>query len=273
MSTFRDLHRSGCFVMPNPWDIGSAVQLAALGFPALATSSAGFAFTRGLPDTPASLSVDEVLAHVREIVTATQLPVSADFQAAYADDAVGVEANVKRCIETGVAGLSLEDATGQRSAPLFDVAEAVERVAAARAAIDSSGRDVVLTARAECYLVGHDDPLAESIRRLRAYADAGADVLYAPGLPDADAIRSVIEAVAPKPVNVLVSRDLRLRVSDLAKLGARRISVGSALARVAWTALRNAATAIANDGSFDAFADLLGTGELSTMFEERATWS
>jgi 2-methylisocitrate lyase-like PEP mutase family enzyme len=268
MSTFRELHRSGCFVMPNPWDPGSAIQLAALGFPALATSSAGYAFTRGLPDTPEALGLDAVLAHVREIVSATPLPVSADFQAGYAADSRGVALSVQRCIETGVAGLSIEDATGDRTSPLFDVAQATERVSSARAAIDASGRDVVLTARAECHLVGHPDALSESIRRLRAYADAGADVLYAPGLSDASAIREVVDAVAPKPVNVLVGRDMRLRVSELAALGVRRISVGSALARVAWTAFRQAAKALAENGTFDDFAELLGTGELSALYEE-----
>jgi 2-methylisocitrate lyase-like PEP mutase family enzyme len=268
MSTFRELHRSGCFVMPNPWDPGSAVQLAALGFPALATSSAGYAFTRGLPDTPQALGLDDVLGHVREIVSATPLPVSADFQAGYAADSRGVELSVRRCIETGVAGLSIEDATGDRTSPLFDVAEASERVSSARAAIEASGRDVVLTARAECHLVGHPDPLAESIRRLRAYADAGADVLYAPGLSDARAIREVVDAVAPKPVNVLVGRDMRLSVSELGALGVRRVSVGSALARVAWTAFRRAAKSLAENGTFDDFAALVGTGELSALFEE-----
>lgn len=268
MSTFRELHQSGCFVIPNPWDVGSAIQLAALGFPALATSSAGYAFTRGLPDSPQALGLDDVLAHVREIVSATQLPVSADFQAGYAEDSRGIEASVRRCIETGVAGFSIEDATGHAAAPLFDVSQAAERVAAARAAIDTSGRDVMLTARAECHLVGHPDALQESIRRLRAYADAGADVLFAPGLPDAHAIREVVAAVAPKPVNVLIGKSMGLRVSELAALGVRRISVGSALSRVAWTAFRHAAKALAEHGRFDDFAGLVGTGELSALFEE-----
>jgi len=253
-------------VIPNPWDHGSAVHLAQLGFGALATTSAGLAFSHGLPDTMNALSRDRVLDHIREIVEATDLPVNADFQSGYSDDAEGVARNVQRCVATGVAGLSIEDSSGDAEQPLYELDHAVDRIRAARAAIDELGADVVLTARAECHLVAHPQPLEESIRRLRAYADAGADVLFAPGLRDRSAIRAVIEAVAPKPVNVLVAANVGLRVSDLAELGARRVSVGSALARVAWTAFMRAARSIAEDGDFTAFEGIAGTGELSDMF-------
>ena len=238
-ATFRRLHESGCFAIPNPWDVGTARALAQLGFDALATTSAGFSFGRGLPDDPAALGVDAVLGHVADIVAATGLPVNADFQSGYAPDPEGVAANVRRCVETGVAGLSIEDARGDASgagSPLYDRAEAVERVRAARAAIDDTGSGVLLTARAECFLVGHPDPLVESIARLQSYAEAGADVLYAPGVREPDDIRAIVEAVSPRPVNVLMAADTGLRVADLADLGVRRVSVGSALSRVAWGA-------------------------------------
>jgi 2-methylisocitrate lyase-like PEP mutase family enzyme len=263
VATFRRLHERGCFVMPNPWDRGSAVYLARLGFPALATSSAGFAFTRALPDSPLALSRDAVLAHVADIVESTPLPVNADFQSGYGEGPEEVAESVTLCVRAGVAGLSIEDATGDDARPLYDVARAVERVRAARRAIDDSGTGVLLTARAECFLVGHADPLAESIRRLQAYAEAGADVLYAPGVGDRDSIRAVIGAVAPKPVNVLVSGRTDLRVADLADLGVRRISVGSALARCAWTGFAAAARAIAESGDFSRFEGLLSTADVS----------
>ena len=242
--------------------------LEALGFPALATTSAGFGFTRALPDVPGALSVDAVLEHVAELVAAATVPVSADFQNGYARDEEGVAANVRRCVETGVAGLSIEDTGERRDAPLFELAEAVERVRAARAAIDASGADAILTARAECFLVDHPDPLRESIRRLQAYAEAGADVLYAPGLRDRDDIRAVVEAVHPKPVNVLMSANIGLRVGDLAELGVRRVSVGSALARAAWGAFLRAAREIAHEGRFACFDAAASFADVHAVFGE-----
>jgi 2-methylisocitrate lyase-like PEP mutase family enzyme len=266
-AAFRALHDEGCFVMPNPWDVGTARALARLGFPALATTSAGLAFSRGLPDTPDALHVADVLDHVAEIAGATDLPVNADFQAGYAQDADGVSIHVARCVQTGVAGVSIEDAVAGRAEPLYPVEEAVARLRAAREAIDASGADVLLTGRAECFLVGHPDPLREAVRRLVAYADAGADVLYAPGLRTADEIRAVVEAVAPKPVNVLMAAG-GLRVADLAALGVRRVSVGSALARTAWGAFLRAARTIAMDGSFAGLEGAAPLPELSEMFEQ-----
>jgi 2-methylisocitrate lyase-like PEP mutase family enzyme len=268
-STFRALHDSGCFIIPNPWDIGSALYLQQLGFRALATTSAGFAFSRGLPDTVDALSLHRVLEHLAEIVTATNLPVHADFQSGYATDPEGVAASVRRCIQTGVAGLSIEDSTGDAARPLFELPQALERLHAARAAIDASGADVLLTARAECYLVGHPEPRRESIRRLRAYAAAGADVLFAPGPRDAEDIRAIVEAVAPKPVNVLMSADAGLRVADLAALGVRRISVGSALARTAWGGFMRAARRLVSEGSFAGLQDAASFAELNALFENR----
>jgi 2-methylisocitrate lyase-like PEP mutase family enzyme len=264
---FRRLHESGCFVIPNPWDVGTARVLSQLGFPALATTSAGFSFVRGRPDDPAALSVDAVLAHVAEIVAATDLPVNADFQSGYASDPEGVATNVRRCVETGVAGLSIEDARGgDAGSPLFDRAEAVERVRAARAAIDDTGSGVLLTARAECFLVGHPDPLAESIARLQAYAEAGADVLYAPGVRTPDDIRALVEAVGPRPLNVLAAAGTGLRVADLAELGVRRVSVGSALSRVAWGAFLAAARELADDGTFGWLSGAAPFPELNALF-------
>lgn len=267
-ATFRTLHESGCFVIPNPWDLGTVRALEELGFQALATTSAGVSFSRGLPD---SVTVDAMLDHIAEIVAAADLPVNADFQNGYAPSSEGLTVNVRRCIDTGVAGLSVEDATGPPDKPLFELAEAVERVRAARAAIDSSGADVLLTARAECYVVGHPDPLRESIRRLQAYAEAGADVLYAPGPGERHDIRAIVESVHPKPVNVLMSTNTGLRVADLAELGVRRISLGSALARAAWGAFLRAAEGIAEDGSFAGLDGAAPFAELNTMFETSPT--
>ena len=250
--TFRGLHHSGCFALPNPWDIGSARYLQHLGFKALATSSAGFAFSRGLPDN--AVPLDTMLAHIRELVEATDIPVNADFENGYADDPDEVAANVRLCVETGVAGLSIEDATGVKDAPLYCLEHAVARIAAARAAISESGADVMLVARAECFLVGLPD-IDEVVRRLCAYAKAGADCLYAPGIQASENIAQVVKAVAPKPVNLLISGPGGLTMKDAADLGVRRVSVGSALARVAWGAFIRAATFLARDGSFDGFAD------------------
>jgi 2-methylisocitrate lyase-like PEP mutase family enzyme len=266
-SQFRTLHESGCFVIPNPWDRGSAIVLQSLGFPAIASSSAGFAFSRGLPDDPNVVSRDAVLDHLLELVAATTIPVNADYQSGYASDLDKLGRSVKLCVGTGVAGLSIEDATGDPGAPLFDFEVAVDRVRAAKQAIDETGSGVVLTARSECFLTGHHDPLRESIRRLQAFAEAGADVLFAPGLPDRSAIREVIQAVAPKPVNVLVGKSMGISVSDIAELGARRISVGAALARTAWTAFMKAARGIAEDGSFAGFDGIANSAEVSSWFE------
>jgi 2-methylisocitrate lyase-like PEP mutase family enzyme len=255
--------------MPNPWDRGSAKQLERLGFKALATTSAGFAYSRGLPDTVDALSREAVLEHVAEIVAATELPVSADFQNAYATDARGVEESVRLCVEAGVAGLSIEDASGDRAKPLYDLETAVERVRAARRAIDRSQQDVLLTARAECFLVGTPEPLAESIRRLRAYAAAGADVLFAPGLRDRESIRAVVDAVAPKPVNVVMQASFGMRAAELAQLGVRRLSVGSGLARVAWTAFTAAAKKIADEGDFTGLDGILSNAEISRWWTSR----
>jgi 2-methylisocitrate lyase-like PEP mutase family enzyme len=266
-SQFRTLHQDGCFVIPNPWDRGSAIVLQSLGFPAIASSSAGLAFSRGLPDDPNVMSRDAVLEHLLELVAATTIPVNADYQSGYASDPEKLARSVKLCVGTGVAGLSIEDASGDPEKPLFDVEMAVERIRAARRAIDETGSGVLLTGRSECFLVGHHDPLRESIRRLEAYAEAGADVLFAPGLPDSSAIREVVKAVAPKPVNVLVGKNMGLRVRDVADLGARRISVGAALARTAWTAFMKAARAIADDGDFRGFDGIANTAEVSSWFE------
>ena len=255
-------------MIPNPWDAGTARYLRHLGFKALATTSSGFAFSRGLPDAVWAASRDMVLDHIAEIVAAVEIPINADFQAGYADEPDGVAANVRLCVETGVAGLSIEDATGRREEPLYELTLAVERVKAARAAIDASGADVLLTARAECYLVDHPNPLQESIRRLQAYAEAGADVLYAPGPRTAEDIQAIVEAVSPKPVNVLMSSNTGLKIADLAAMGVRRVSVGSALARTAWTGFIRAAKKIANEGSMEGFDGSIPFAELEDFFEK-----
>ena len=267
---FRELHESGCFVLPNPWDAGSAIYLEHLGFKAVATTSAGFAFSKGLPDGAAFVSLDMMLEHFREIAAATSLPVNADFQNGYADHAEGVATNVKLCIDTGVAGLSIEDNSGRTEQPLYDFDLAVERIKAARAAIDSSNSRVVLTARCEAFLVGDADSLRTSINRLVAFTEAGADCLYAPGLTTPDEIAQIVKAVAPKPVNVLISsNNSDLTVAQVADLGVRRISVGGALARAAWDGFVRAAKEIRDGGSFAAFADATPFGELHGLFLKR----
>jgi 2-methylisocitrate lyase-like PEP mutase family enzyme len=264
---FRALHESGCFVLPNPWDVGSAVYLQHLGFKALATTSAGFAFTQGLPDSVSAVPVDMMLAHIGEVVAATPLPVNADFQNGYADKPEEVAANVALCIATGVAGLSIEDATGDNAQPLYELDLAIERVRAARAAIDASGVPVVLTARCEAYLVGQPDPLGVSLERLAKFVEAGADCLYAPGVHEPDEIAAIVKAVSPKAVNVLVSApNPDLSVSRLSGLGVRRISVGSGLARVAWGAFIRAAQSIAETGTFEGFAGAASFAELNNLF-------
>jgi 2-methylisocitrate lyase-like PEP mutase family enzyme len=261
-AAFRKLHESGCFVIPNPWDIGTALYLRHLGFQALATTSAGFSFSAGLPDADWAVPRDLVLKHIAEIVSATDLPVNADFESGYSHDPKGVAANVRLCVETGVAGLSIEDATGDREKPLYDLPLAVERIQAARSAIG----EALLTARAECFLVGHPDPLRESIRRLQAYAEAGADVLYAPGVRERADIQAIVGAVRPKPVNVLAPAGLK--VSDLAELGVRRVSLGSSLARAAWTGFIRASKLIAEEGSFAGLDGAVPYAELNEFFRD-----
>jgi 2-methylisocitrate lyase-like PEP mutase family enzyme len=268
-AAFRTLHESGCFIIPNPWDAGSARYLQGLGFRALATTSSGFAFSRGLPDGEDGVSRDAALEHIADIVNATELPVNADFQSGYGDKPEGVAESVRRCVETGVAGLSIEDRVTDHEKTLYELPLAVERVRAARKAIDSSGADVLLTARAECFLVNHPDALGEAIRRLQAYSEAGADVLYAPGPNDRAEIEAIVKAVSPKPVNVLVYTKSSLRVSDLAAMGVRRISVGSSLARAAWTGFIRATKLIADEGSFAGFEGLVSGGELNEFFKKK----
>src|SRR2546423_3033825 len=262
--TFQALHRTGCFALPNPWDIGSAKYLEHLGFKAIATTSAGFAFSRGLAD--GAVGRDLMLAHVRELVEATELPVNADFENGYADDPDGVAENVQRCVETGVAGLSIEDNSGRGDKPLYELELAAERIRAAKAAIGDSG--VVLTGRAECFLVGQDD-INEVIRRLTAYAEAGADCLYAPGIHERDHIAAVVKAVAPKPVNLLISTPGGLTIGDAADLGVRRVSVGSALARAAWGGFIRAAKELAAAGAFDGFAGATPHSALQELFKNQ----
>jgi len=261
--TFRELHASGCFVIPNPWDVGSARYLQSLGFKALATTSSGFAWSRARPDN--AVSRDTVLAHLREMVDATDLPINADFEGGFAADAAGVAESVRLAVETGVAGLSIEDSTGDMAAPLHEVGVAVERMRAARRAIDQAGGDTLLVGRAECFLVGRPH-LDETIARLRAYADAGADCLYAPGIRTREQIAAVVAAVAPKPVNLLVGWASEMTLADIATLGVRRVSVGGALARSAWGGFMRAAKAIAERGRFDGFADAASGADLNALF-------
>ena len=262
--TFRALHEHGCFVMPNPWDTGSAIALQSLGFAALASTSAGMAWSMGLADNHAPL--EAVLLHLMALVEATDTPINADFENGFADAPAEVAVNVARAAATGVAGLSVEDSTGRTEAPLYDFDLAVARVAAARAALDRADPDVVLTARSEGFILGRPD-LAETIARLQAYAAAGADCLYAPGLREPDHIRAVVEAVAPKPVNVLT---LGMTVQALARLGVRRVSVGGALARAAWGEFLRAAREIAHAGEFTTFQRGAPGGELNALFSDPA---
>ncbi len=259
---FRELHTSGCFVLPNPWDVGSARLLVQLGFKALATTSSGFAWSRGRPDN--GVSFEDTLAHLREISEAVDVPVNADFEAGFAVAPEEVAVNVAAGARTGIAGLSIEDSTGVRHEPLFDFTLSVERIAAARAALDASGTGVLLVARSEGFIAGRPD-LKETIKRLQAYAAAGADCLYAPGISTRKQIASVIQAVLPKPVNVLVSSDFTT-VTELAALGVRRISVGGALARTAWDGFLRAAREIAERGTFTGFASAVSFAEVNSAF-------
>lgn len=246
IETFRRLHESGCFMIPNPWDAGSAKLLASLGFPALATTSSGIAWSLGQQDNHVSLA--DALTHIHSIASAVNVPVNADFEGGFATEPEGVAANVTTALKTGIAGVSIEDSTVDAQQPLFDFALSVERIKAARHAIDASKTGVILTGRSEGFIVGRPD-LAETVRRLTAYADAGADCLYAPGIRTKAEITAVVQAVAPKPVNVLVGSDFTT-VAELAALGVRRISVGGALARVAWAGFLDASKEMAEKGTF-----------------------
>lgn len=260
---FRRLHDSGCFVIPNPWDLGSARLLAQLGFKALATTSSGFAWSLGRRDNHVSL--EEALGFLRALAHGVEVPVNADFEGGFAVEPAAVASNVALATTTGIAGLSIEDSTGDAAQPLFDFTLAVERIRAARRAIDDSGTGVLLTARSEGFLVGRPD-LAETIRRLTAYAEAGADCLYAPGIRTKADIAAVVGAVAPKPVNVLVGSDFTT-VAELAQAGVRRISVGGALARSAWTGFLEAAKEIAEQGTFTRLARAVPFAEMEKAFD------
>jgi 2-methylisocitrate lyase-like PEP mutase family enzyme len=262
--TFRALHQSGCFVIPNPWNVGSARYLQGLGFEALATTSAGYAHSIGYSD--GDVTRDMVLAHCREIAQATDVPVNADFEGGYADDPDEVAANVRLCIDTGVAGLSIEDFTGNDADPLYDFDLAVRRVRAARDAIDKAGGDVIFTARTEGFIRNRPD-LDETIRRLKAFADAGADCLYSPGIRAPDQIAATVKAVAPKPINFLNSGAFGHTVGDLTALGVRRISVGGTLSRVAMHAFVQSSRQLA-EGKFDSFAGVISNAELNKFFHE-----
>jgi 2-methylisocitrate lyase-like PEP mutase family enzyme len=255
---FRELHASACFVIPNPWDIGSARLLEHLGFQALATTSSGFAWSTGRRDN--HITLDDALAHFSAMSAAVSVPLNGDFEGGFAVQPEGVAENFAKAAATGVAGLSIEDSTGDANAPLYDFDLAVERVRAAREAAP----EIVLTARHEGYLVGHAD-LDETIRRLRAYSEAGADCLYAPGPRKLDDLQAIVEAVAPKPVNVLVSSDFTT-VDEMARIGVRRISVGGALARAAWRGFLDAATEIATHGTFSGLAMAIPGVELNNKF-------
>jgi 2-methylisocitrate lyase-like PEP mutase family enzyme len=263
---FHRLHESGCFVIPNPWDPGSARYLQGLGFKALATTSAGFAWSKAQPDN--GVTRDMVIAHLEGMVAATDVPINADFESGFAADAAGVAQSVRRAVDTGVAGLSIEDSTGDAARPLYSVDEAVERMRAARRAIDATGGDTLLVGRAECFLAGRPD-LDEAIARLKAYSSAGADCLYAPGLRTREQFAAVVEALAPKPVNALIGWPADLTVADLAALGVRRISVGGALARTAWGGFTRAAKLLAEEGSFAGFKDAVPGGDLNALFSTR----
>jgi 2-methylisocitrate lyase-like PEP mutase family enzyme len=261
--TFHELHASGCFVIPNPWDVGSALLLQSLGFRALASTSSGFAWSCGQAD--GSSAREQVLAHLRTLVDATDVPINADFQAGFAHDPDGVAASVTLAVATGVAGLSVEDSTGEAERPLYDLETAVLRVRAARRAIDRNGGDTLLVGRAECFLFSSPS-LDETIARLKAYADAGADCLYAPGLSRPEQIEAVVRALAPKPVNVLLGSASGPSVAQVSALGVRRVSVGGALARVAWGGLMRAARLLAEQGSFAGFTDAADGRELNRLF-------
>lgn len=262
-AAFRELHLAGCFVIPNPWDVGSARYLEHAGFRAIASTSSGFAWSTGRPDN--GVTRDSVLAHLRTLVEATDLPVNADFESGFGSTPDEVAHSVKMAVATGVAGLSIEDSTGDANAPLFPIDEAVARLRAARRAIDETGGDTLLVGRAENFFAGVPD-LDDTVARLKAYADAGADCLYAPGIQSAEQIRTVVAAVAPKPVNVLVGATSPFTLQDLADLGVRRVSVGGALARAAWGGFMHAAQALA-EGRFDGFDGAASGATLNGLFQ------
>jgi len=262
---FHRMHEGGCFVIPNPWDVGSARYLQSLGFKALATTSSGFAWSRGRPDN--GISREMALEHLHDMVEASDLPVNADFESGFAHDAAGVSESVRLAVETGVAGLSIEDSTGDAAHPLYAIDQAVTRMRAARIAIDETGGDTLLVGRAECFFVGRPD-LDETIARLKAYSQAGADCLYAPGVRTREHIEAVVRAVAPKPFNLLVGSASELTMSDIAALGVRRVSVGGALARSAWGGFMRAARLIAEQGKFDGFRDAAPGQELNALFSD-----
>ena len=261
-AAFRKLHQSGCFIIPNPFDVGSARALQQLGFKALASTSAGFAWTIAKADN--HVTVDEVCDHLTAICAAVDLPVNADFEGGFAHEPEKVGANVARGVKTGVAGLSIEDYTGDKAKPLYDFGLAVERIKAARKAIDADSSGVLLTGRCEGYLVGQAD-LAMVIERLTAYADAGADCLYAPGIKTKEDIVAIVKAVHPKPVNLLIGGS-GLSLAEAGDLGVRRISVGGSLARAAWGGFMSAAREMAEKGTFAELANGYSGGELNKMF-------
>ena len=263
--TFKALHQSGCFVIPNPWNVGTARYLQGLGFKALATTSSGHAHSEGHAD--GAQTIDDVLAHYRELAQATDIPLNADFENGFADDPDGVARNVTRCIATGVAGLSIEDSPNDPSIPLYEFDLTVARVKAARAAIDKAGGDVVFTARSEGFIRGRPD-MEETLRRVKAFVEAGADCIYTPGIKTREQIEAVVKAAAPKAVNFLNSGAFGFSVGDIAAMGVRRISVGGSLARVAMHAFIKTATEIAKDGKFDGFTDLIGNAELNKFFSD-----
>jgi len=264
---FQALHDQGCFVIPNPWDVGSAKMLASMGFKALASTSSGFAWTQGKADS--HVSRDDVLAHLRAIVAATDLPVNADFEAGYASTPQGVAQSVRLAIEAGVAGLSIEDATYDEKNPVRAIDDAVSRLRAARVAIDESRSGVLLVGRAENFICNRPD-LDDTIARLKAYSNAGADCLYAPGIRTKEEIAAVVKAVAPKPVNLLIGWPSDLTVSEVAALGVRRISVGGAMARSAWGGFIKTAKLIVDEGRFDGFAGAASGNELNGLFERKS---
>ncbi|MBM9502703.1 isocitrate lyase/phosphoenolpyruvate mutase family protein [Leptospira sp. 201903071] len=263
---FKKLHQAGCFVIPNPWDVGTARYLQSLGFRALATTSAGLAFSKGLPDTDWAIARDQMLAHITEIVEATDIPVSADFESGYASDLKSLEENVRLCAQTGVAGMSIEDATGNPKEPLFDLETAVSRIRIAKKAIESSGRNVLLTARAESVLLSVPNALKDAQRRLAAYKDAGADVLYAPGISTREEIQSILDVADNVPVNVLMGSYTGLSVEDLASMGVRRISLGSALVRAAWSTFMEVSETILKTGSFETLKSNIPFKNLNEFF-------
>jgi len=261
---FRRLHESGCFAIPNPWDIGTAKYLRHLGFKAIATTSAGFAFSRGVPD--GSVNRDDMLAHIRELVEATDLPVNADYENGYADDPNWCSENARLCAETGVAGLSIEDAADRKESPIYDIKLAVERIRAVREGLH--GTNVLLVGRAEGFLVGREK-IDQVIRRLVAYSEAGADCLYAPGFKERDHIKAIVDAVAPKPVNILIGGAIGLTMQDAAELGARRVSVGGAFARAAWGGFIRSVQELVEKGTFDELANAASHADLQKLFRQK----